>query len=184
MKLLRQNNGFTLIETLVAINLSFIAIGFIFSFYLFAQRFTETLSRNFTDKYLIQNFFNKTIGMLKGADYFEIINNNGAISIVTDGLDSILISANSMSLKNILNITELEKPVITLKLFSDKELILQPEITQNNLSRINGSDYPLQSSKIKCIRFEITKKDKMYSYEYFTPAYAINRFINIIKKKN
>jgi hypothetical protein len=173
MRLLRKNNGFTLIETLVAINLSFIAVGFIFSFYLFAQRFTDTLSRNFIDKYLIQNIFNKTVRMLKGADYFEIINNNGAISIVTDGQDFILISANSMSLKNILNITELEKPILTIKLFSGKELVLQPGDIENNVSQIGGTDFPLQSSKIKCLLFEIIKKDKKYSFEYFTPAYAI-----------
>lgn len=184
MRLLRQNNGFTLIETLVAINLSFIAIGFIFSFYLFAQRFTETLSRNFTDKYLIQNFFNKTVSIIKNANYYEITEVNNAIIIITEGTDSIFISATSMSLKNILIIDDLEKAAITVQLFSDKELILQPEITQNNLSQINGSDYPLQSSKIKCIGIEIIKKDKKYSYEYFTPSYAINRFNNIIEKKN
>lgn len=180
MKHLSTNNGFTLIETLVAINLSFIAIGFIFSFYLFAQRFTETLSRNFTDKYLIQNFFNNADRMIKSANSFEIINNNGTINITTDEQDSIVISTTSMSLKSVLKITELEIPLITIVLYSGKELVLQPEITENNLSQISGTDFPLQSSKIKCIRFEIIKKDKKYSYEYFTPAYAINRFVNII----
>lgn len=184
MKHFKSNNGFTLIETLVAINLSFIAIGFIFSFYLFAQRFTETLSRNFTDKYLIQNFFYETDRMLKSADYFEIINNNGNINIVTDEQDSIFISVTSLSLKNILIIAELEKPVITIKLFSGKEPILQPGAMENNVSQISGTDFPLQSSKIKCILFELIKKDKKYSFVYFAPAYAINRFNNIIEMNN
>lgn len=179
MNLVKNNKGFTLIETLVAINLSFLAITFIFSFYLFTKKFTETLSKNYTEKYLIQSFFSSVDKALKKPDYFEVTMQNGNLQIISNQNASFNLFKDSISLNNILSLSSLDRAGVTIFLFDNRELIIEPGTEIENGEFMYEGTFPIKSYSIKSIRFEIEKRAKKYSYEFYLPDIAIKRFENI-----
>ena len=177
MKILKGNNGFTIIETLVAINLMFIAITFIFSFFLFAQKFTGTLSRNYTDKYIIQSLFSKIDFTLRKSDQFTVSFNNGFIHIVTNNGDSIIISKESINLSNYISVPVQENIIVRLDMFSNDRVIFENGIIADMLTSLGGN--VINSIKIRSIDIKLDINGRRYQYEVITPAFSVKSFTNL-----
>ena len=179
MKLLNKNSGFTLIETLVAINLSFIAISLIFSFYLFAQKFSESLSRNYTDKYIQLSFFNNLEKWLNNSDGYILRLIDDRLIINTSNEDSILISPTSISINEIFELSNIDS--ISISISTDIESYLV-KWENGTLTNSNFENQTLESNKILSILFEIKRNSKKYSFEFFTSSFPTIHFKNISKQ--
>lgn len=177
MKLISNIKGFTLVETLVAINLSFIGITFIVSFYLFVFRFTQTISENYTHKYIYQNLFYNLENSLRKSDNYKVDFSTDHIILSTENSDTLLIYKDSLSLNNILVIPALENLAIHIHLFNGEEL----SITPGGLLDFQNNETVINSMDIKSLKFEIEKAERLFHFEIFTQAIPVKRFINIIK---
>ncbi len=177
MKILKENNGFTIIETLVAINLMFITITFIFSFFVFAQNFTGTLSRNYTDKYIIQSLFSKIDLTLRKSDQFTVSFNNKFIHIVTNDVDSIIISKESINLSNYISVPVHENITVRLDMFSNDQVMFENGVITDMQTSLGGN--VLNSIKIRSIDIKLDINGRRYQYEVITPAFSVKRFKNL-----
>ena len=71
MKLIEGQRGFTLIEIIVTINLAFLAVAIIVSFYLMISKiFTGTIKRS-EEKHVTNDFFYKLNDMLNKAEWYS-----------------------------------------------------------------------------------------------------------------
>lgn len=176
MKTPNKNNGFTLIETLVTINLSFITISLIFSFYLFAQKFSESLSQNYLEKYIQTSFLNALEKTLNNGDGYILRFVDDSIIINTNEEDSILISPNSISINRIFEITNLDS--ISISISTDIESYLV-KWENGTLTNSNFENQTLESNKILSILFEIVVNKKYYSFNHSPISNSTTHFINI-----
>ena len=178
-----KNKGFTLIETLVAINLSFIALTVIISFFLFAKNFSESLSRNYINKYLQISFFNNVENALRNSDnYFINIGDNKTI-IKTNNEDSIYFAQDSIALNTIFFISKIEKTEISITTDTDADIVIRNgELVTNPTSLLNENKI-LESNRIHSISFQIIKNKMKYSYQIFSPAVSVTHFKNLFKEE-
>ncbi len=179
MNIFFDRKGFTLIETLVAINLSFIGITMIVSLYLFVVRFTRTISDQNTNQYLYQNFFFDLEKCLGSSDNYNIENHLQYLILCTDKSDTLLIYKDSLILNGILKISEFDEKSVKIYKLSDNHPLL-----------IADEDYFLEmpesiikSREIMSIRFEIKTSKQNFNYEIFTRPFSVNRFANLIKEE-
>lgn len=179
MKSLKQDKGFTVIETLVAVNLMFISVTFIFSFSLFIQKFTGTLSGNFTDKYIMQSLFSKIDLTLRKSDQFIVSLNNDMIFIITDSEDSVIISKESISLTNYNTVSALDDITCQFNLFSNDRIVFENGTIIEKAANI--TENAIQSSEIKSIEIRVEINGKKNTYEIITPAFSVKRFTNLEK---
>ena len=179
MKVLKSNKGFTLIETLVSINLSFIAISLIFSFYLFAQQFSESISRNYTDKYIQMSFFyNLERTLSQSEEYFiKILEDN--IIINTSHDDSIFISQDSISLNGIFEISKIEYLNISISTDTEQEVLSWSDGVLEDPNGLLNENNILESNSILSILFEIERNKKICSKKIFSSNASITHFKNI-----
>jgi type II secretory pathway pseudopilin PulG len=182
MKVLKNNKGFTLIETLVSINLSFIAISLIFSFYLFAQKFSETLSRNYLDKYIQISSFNNLEKTLKNSDGYFIKFIDDKIVFNTSNDDSIYISQDSISLNGIYELAKLESFKISISTDTNQEALNWNDGVLEDPASLLNEDNILESNSIKSILFEFERNNKIYIYQIISPYTAISHFKDISKE--
>lgn len=179
MKTLNKNNGFTLIETLVSINLSFIAISLIFSFYLFAQKFSESLSRNYVDKYTQFGFFNYLEKTLNNCDEYFIAFYEDKIIINTSNEDSILISPNSISINGIFELTKLDSIYISISTDTNQESLNWNSGFLDDPASLLKMSTGFKSNKILSILFEIKRNNKQHSYTLYSIPSSDFKFQNI-----
>jgi hypothetical protein len=179
MKLVKENKGFTLIETLVSINLSFIAISLIFSFYLFAQKFSESLYQNYTDKYIQMSFFHNLERTLNNSDEYFIKFLEDRIIIYTSYDDSIYISLDSISLNGIFEISKIERINISISTDTNKEVLNWIDgVLEDPASLLNEGNI-LESSSIHSILFEIERNKKIYPMQILPSNASITHLKNI-----
>lgn len=180
MRVLKDNKGFTLIETLVSINLSFIAISLIFSFYLFAQKFSESLSRNYTDKYIQMSFFYNLEKTLSNSYEYFIKFTGNKIIINTSNDDSIYISQDSISLNGIYKISKIERIDISISTDMEKDVLTWSGGVLTDSNTLLNENNILESNSIHSILFEIERNKKTCSKKIFHPNASISHLKNIL----
>lgn len=182
MKVLKKNNGFTLIETLVSINISFIAISLIISFYLFTQKFSESLSKNYTNKYIEISFFNNLERALRKSDEYFINILDDKIIIKTSNDDSIYIAQDSISLNSLFSISNIENLDISISTDIDNKILIKNCEIISDLTSLLVSKNSIKSNLINSIFFEIKNKKGSFSFKIYNLNISANHFKNI--KKN
>jgi type II secretory pathway component PulJ len=180
VKGLKNNNGFTLIETLVSINLSFVAISLIFSFYLFAQKFSESISRNYTDKYIQMSFFYNLERTLSKSDEYFIKFIGNKIIINTSNGDSIYISNDSISLNGIFEISKLEKIDISISADTEQDVLSWSDGVLEDPNALLNENNILESNSIHSILFKIERNKKILSYQILSSNASITHLKNIL----
>lgn len=182
MTVLKNSKGFTLIETLVSINLSFIAISLIFSFYLFAQKFSESFSRNYIHKYTQISFFNNLERVLNNSDEFVINYFDEKIFITTSNEDSIFISQDSISLNNFFFISKIENLNLSISTDTNQETLTWNDGVLVDPESLLNEDIILESNSVKSLLFEFERNSKNYSYQIFSSNTSISHLKNICKE--
>lgn len=173
-----KNNGFTLIEIIVGINIGFLLLTVIVTFFLFSTKFVATTTKKMDERQNINNFLSRLETTLRKADHFYLQRlDTTAVCIVNDA-DTILFNNNIFSLMNIYKIKGFKEYNSVIEMQPENQSSMSEEIVKKSLSdlRQNGIVY---SGDIKSISIEFSKNNHPYSFCYINPNISINRFRNI-----
>lgn len=173
MKVLTNEDGFTLIEILVAISLMVIAVSLIISFYLFASKFIRSVTLNLNEKEKINQFvFNISENLQKSDDFVIQINNGNVLINLSDG-KKINFSPELISLADTYELRKFGSYNFSLAL-GDGEKI---KIDSNN--SISPLEQYIPANRIDTLNIDINYEKRDYNITYTRPLISYVRFVNI-----
>ena len=178
MNRIKKYEGFTVIELIVGINLSFLLITLAISFYLFAYKFIFTTTKRFDQKQNINSFFYYTDKVQNEAETFSLGINDDEIILVSNKSDSIVFCISEIILNGMYEIESPETYSVTCNFIDDDRLII-------NDSGILYSPYYKElyldnlSKYLMDLSIQVTKNNHVYSLIFFNSAISSKRFINI-----
>jgi len=165
------NNGFTLIEVLVGINLSFIAVTIMVMFFLFAYKYIFSVTKNAEMQSETENFIYLTGQIINRADKTDYIEHNESRIIVTDKNDTLYIEPGKLNLKKLFIVDAEEYNI----------LISNSKGAQINISypkeKIVYGKFELPDINYMCIEF--LSSGKKYKHRYFYQQNSTAGFNNI-----
>ncbi len=175
MRVLNKNNGFTLFEIIVGINIGFLLLTVLVSFFLFSTKFISSTTKNLNERQNINDFLIRFETTLRKADHFYIQKLDSSFVCIVNNYDSISFNKNFISLMDIYIISEIENYGVNITMESGELL-----------SFSNGSleeSFPpmISSGDIISIDLDVLKNSHSYRAHYITPNISINRFRNIDK---
>jgi hypothetical protein len=182
MKVIKEHrNGFTLMELLVGINISFIVITLMVSVYLFLFKFMLSTSRNVEAKINITSGMERLVSELYKSESFELRLDGDSVSVVTDNNRQIIFEPDSISLNDICLITGVENYEINVLLVNgDSKYIVDGKLAGE---RIFGEEMiAVPSHDIRRLNLAVKYKDHVYRAEYFTPGISTKMFTNIYRQ--
>lgn len=177
MTALKENDGFTLIEVLVGISLSFFVISIIITFFLLVAKITSASTKQFAEKKEIILFIDKLNGFLrKSADFeIEIMKDN---LVISSGEGKIIADSKWITINKVFSL--------------DSNVVYYLELTDKRLGKLvmmTGKDIALNappghktffsSEEVESIYFKINKNNKKYELLYHNPAVSSKRFVNL-----
>ncbi|MBN2571425.1 MAG: hypothetical protein JXA68_04800 [Ignavibacteriales bacterium] len=174
----KKISGFTLIETIVGINLSFLLLTSLISFYLFISKYVASTTRNFEDKQIINEFFVRLNDALKKSDEFFYVNEHGSNFLLFNQHDTITFNKESLDIKKIYKINKIDSYEIIFKLFSGEQNKIKGN-AENDFIYSSLRDSKLKNSEIVSISFSIVKNKKEYQYFFYNKKIANKNFQNI-----
>ncbi|MCF8355209.1 MAG: prepilin-type N-terminal cleavage/methylation domain-containing protein [Melioribacteraceae bacterium] len=180
---MNNNKGFTLIEVLISINLSFLLVSFAYAFYLFSFQFSTKFINSYDRKNDINELFIRLTGKLESADSFEIIFSQHSTNVLLNKRDTVKFSGNSITLMNLYGIDEIENYNILFNLTDGEEIeIVDGAVNRHHsISETTGNIF---SADIRSIKFEISDNNKIYSLKYVNSRKGVRRFKNVYDKQN
>lgn len=157
----KREEGFTLIEILVGINLSFILVTLLISFYLFSVKFTSTTTTKLNEKQNISNFLFLFNERLKKSEEYYFVQKNKEELFILDDRDTVSFNKSSFTIKNLFKINYIEKYLMTIELLSGERLsFLNGERV---LGALNSKlDNSIPSSKIHNVEISFSVHNKNY----------------------
>lgn len=180
-KKIEDGRGFTLIEVLVSINLSFIVISIAAASYLLISKFILFFSVNVSEKEFIFNTMGKFEQIITQTEKFDVIISGDSLYAISDMKQLFLIKNNSVNLLDlyILNNLNYVQCEIKLRAINSNRIILW-EGSQKQLPLIETSTkYSSNEIETFIINFENSGKKKIFSYTFRLPATSVAQFHNI-----
>lgn len=175
-KIRNTNDGFTIMEVIVSINIAFILLTFTISFYLFTAKLVGTTSKRIADNYDINNMICRIEEKLRKAESFFTIIDESELRIITSEEDSISISTSGVDLANIFLLAHYAEMKITILTKDKGELVI--DIEEDKFSG-NSQIVEFHSYEIENIQFVFTYKSKMHELVYWVDNTPTQSFINI-----
>lgn len=180
--MIKNEDGFTLIEILVSMNLSFILITVIMTWYLFTYKFTSGTIKKNDKKYEVTTFLYRTYDLLERSDDFCLIQKKDFAALVVGTKDTIKFGQQSISDNYFKMNLEIDDYTVNI------EKLNGTQFTVKGGSFFSGNfdwhdSYLIQSTEVKKINIIITKFGKDYKLDFFNPATGIKAFTNIEKLK-
>ena len=172
MKIFNKSGGFTIIEILVAINISAISITLVIVFYLFTVKFFSKSAKEQELNWNNNRFFYLLNRTLRNSSTFSILTESNSISLIASRRDTILIKQDRIILKNLYSIKDLEK--ISLLIKSHNKLQLEYE-DGKVIFNYTGS-FPNNKLKLDEIDIDIKSAHFSHSFKYLSPAISANKF--------
>lgn len=172
----RKDQGFTILETMVAINLSFIVITTLIGFYLFINKFISISSNNLHNKINDDNSLNLISELLYKADCFSLNLSSDSIQIKINN-KTVCYSPEEISVSNIFFIKDISLNSFIISIHDKGKIEWQREFNH----RFQEEELTIESNKIENFSFEFEKNTKKMFIRYYQPSISANNFINIDK---
>ncbi|MGD8782531.1 MAG: type II secretion system protein [Ignavibacteria bacterium] len=179
MKKLSNDNGFTIIEILVAINLSFVIIGLLFTFYLFTIKFVSTNNKKVEEKHFVNNVLFKVNETLKKSETFEFIFIDEHKYFTTNKNDTIIFFKDSIDVNKVYSLNELDSLNLEINLFEGNNYIYS---NGHELFFDRSAEGVIQSSLIDNIKLSFIYKNQKYFFDYVNSQNSSKRFNNTYKE--
>ena len=171
--LINNQAGFTIIELLVVINISFIAITFIIGFYLFVTKFAGNLKSNEESECEIYNNIFMIEQVLNSSTDFTISSSDSGYKIVTEDSLAITISNNKIGTNRGLIIDGLKYINASVKLSDGTTKVFTPR------ENIVYDNYTLAKNEIRQLEIDFSTVKNDYSIIYLTLQVSVDQFKNI-----
>lgn len=173
MKIIKNQDGFTLIEILVAIFLTVLATSFIVSFYLFATKFIKSTSTNLDEKQKINRFVFDVSEMLQKSSGFEV-NIKGDVAMISlNNQKNITFSKGNISIDNYYSLNDVNRYYLLINLDDGEEVTVDSKNINTQIEK------NILANSISTISLEIDYKSKVYKTIYYKPQISSLRFNNI-----
>jgi len=175
MKLIKVEEGFTLIELMVTINLSFMALAFIISFFLMINKIFIGTTQRAEEKHITYDFFYKLGEMLnKSEQYF--IQTNDSTSQVISGSDTLNFSAGEITGNKFMYLNKIENYAMKVFFLSGDSLVLANGKAENLMMPGEINIYALDSIKSISLMLE---KNRIYNSTIYNKQIPYKRFKNL-----
>ncbi|MDP4196297.1 MAG: hypothetical protein Q8940_14670 [Bacteroidota bacterium] len=175
MKHVKKNNGFTLIEILVGINLSFIVITAGTALFLFTNKFIIGSLNRMQEKYSISSMINGFEETLKKSETFTVSISSYKTIITFDNNSVMEFSYDKITLKNYELSHEMDSYIISINMKTGEEVTIENGTIKGFYKKGNI----ISEDEIKSISLNITKAKNSYEMKYNIPQVSINQFRNI-----
>lgn len=179
MNLIKKIDGFTLVETLVAINLSFLSLTFVMSVYLFSQKFISSYMKKLDEKYNIQIFLDHLDKTLSSTDSFQIKLNEKTTSFFLNDKELLQIEKSRIILLNYDEIHGIEYSELQIKMDENESLTVINGMPDKNLQFNIEGKKQISSNSLNEINMKFRINNKEYKYRFINPGIAIRQFDNI-----
>ncbi|MBI2417894.1 MAG: hypothetical protein HYV28_08325 [Ignavibacteriales bacterium] len=171
-----SGNGFTLFETLIGINLSFILVTAVFGFYLLTVKFSSAVRNGVENHGQYVLALNGLTTMLNTADRIYLGSAGNKTWIYSQQKILIDFSASSINCSGEALFNKPDSFMVHIRFINGTETLLQNgrEIKQNT-GLLNGDN---TNSTIDVIHLFVYKSGTLYNWYYAAPSFAVNRFVN------
>ncbi len=178
MQIIKDENGFTLIEILVGINLSLLAVTFLFSFYLFAIKFISATTTKLDEKENISNFLFLFNNSLKKSNQYYFKSTGKEQFFVIDNRDTVSFQSSELQINSLYEIDKVDSYSLTINTIEQTKIILIDGVIKSLPDDINIQE-GINSTMINEIEFDFSRKNKNYNFVYINNEYGDKRFKNI-----
>jgi hypothetical protein len=169
-----KNEGFTLIEIIVGINIAFLAITLIISIYLILNKIYITGAKRIEDKFSITLSLNHLNNHFKKEKYFSVFITKDSLIIEFASKGKVVFANKEVNIKDMNRIEDFNEYLINIGL-TNQEVI---QINSENIS-IKGIQKSISSFEIDFIEILLKKNRILYRSLYKTPIVSDRRLINI-----
>lgn len=175
MRDLRQSEGFTLLEVLVAINISAIIIALIITFYLFTAKFLNRSLNANEQKWNYTHFFYLLNRTLRNSNTLSMATNRKGLYLITSKKDSILFLPEFIGLNDLYKIDSIKE--ISLLIKTNNKILVDYE----NGKLITNETTSSMSNIIVFDELNITIRTGHFSYPfcYLSPPVSAFKFKDI-----
>ncbi|MFZ1288476.1 MAG: hypothetical protein WAR79_00175 [Melioribacteraceae bacterium] len=177
MKKNNNINGFTIIEIIVGINISFILLTVLITFFLFASKFVSSTTKNLDERQNTNEFFLKFESTLNRADHFYFEKIDDSYLCVVDDYDTIIINQDSCSLRKLFSIKNINDYNIVFNM--QDGIIIKIKNGKVDDFKMSDKDNNITSQDILELTIDIIKNHNSYRFYYINPNISINRLRNI-----
>ena len=174
MNLLKRNNGFTLIEIIVAINIAFIAITLIITIYIILNKVYISSAKKIEEKYFLTFSLNNLNELLRKEKYFTILIKKDTMKIDVTTKEVAVFTTKEVIIKDFVQIIDLTEYSINIILFDKTELV----VNNKNIPLVNTQQL-ISSTEIEKINIVLIKNCISYRSFFRTPLVSYKRFTNI-----
>lgn len=162
--------GFTLIEVLVGINLSFIVLTILISVFLITYKFVYSSTKKFNDRENISMTISSIERLIQKRNNFSIRSGeNNSQLIIFEPRDTIIISNKSIRVSDYFSLDDIDSVSLTVK--KKNNAGLQP-------TEISGT-----ASEIAEISLKFQKNKVNHEYKFAVPDISTRNFVDIDNEK-
>lgn len=171
----KSESGFTLIEMIVVINLSFLVFSAITTFYLLTNKYILGMTSRIEEKQTTLEFFYRFEETLKKADSYSVGFSDTTTTVVCNR-DTICFGEKNITSSRIIHLDNLKNCTIKLCLQNgDSVIAVNGKVNTTDLMINNET---IDSDKIRSINLIITRKNT-FQHLITKDAYAEKLFQNI-----
>lgn len=178
-----NNSGFTLIEVLTAINISFLLVAMIYAFYLFALKYTASTIKNIDTKNEISTLLFYINRELNEAAEMKFISLNNRNILIVNKTDTISFYNKKIDLKRIYGANNIDEYELNITTENGEKIGIRNEIIIEK-PKLYNIEEGIESSQIDKIELEITKNENKYKLKFANKGKAIRTVRNITLKKS
>ncbi len=174
MKNLKRSDGFTLIELIVGINLAFLGITFLISFFLIINKtFHNTLEKNskVNEFYTVLNLMENKINSI---NILRASSEGNKITLSSDSEQILVIAPDSLILKD--NFTLYISDLSTVVNFRDGSAI---KIKDGLLSKEKVAFKYQGENQVEFVQLQFNKFGTLHNLIYSPKVYSLRKFVNI-----
>ena len=175
MKFFKSDNGFTLIETLVSINLIVLVTSLVILFYLVSAKFISSVSNNFQESQNLFELMNKLEEVQQKSRFYNVYLLSDSLLVNFDNNKYFLLKSDTLDLDNNLVIYDISEPTIEFGRRNGNKTIYRCEssgINQNEIQSFSSDD-------IKYFLISFLKDNNKYDFTFYNTRESIKEFQNI-----
>lgn len=175
MIFIKKQNGFTLVEIIVTINLAFLVVAFIVSFYLMVSKIFVGTTKRSEEKHVTNDFFYRLNEMLNKAEWYSFQVNDSSSQLLCDR-DTVDFYEGKISGSCMMYLDNIENYEANIFFLSGDSL----KISNGKAEELSmpGKIKVLASDTIQSISMKL-KKERIYNCNIHNKPIAYKRFKNL-----
>lgn len=177
MNIIKSENGFTLIEVLVGINVAFLALALISSFYLFNVKFVSGITKKVETDIELKSAFYRLQELFSKSEIFWVEDNNKYVSIIYDKKDTVVFAGDCIIIKNLYEINKLNGYKLICKLANGNEAFI--DNGKWIISEKNEEKKQWLNTDMSMVAGSFLINKKEYNLTLFSAHVSARQFVNL-----